>query len=176
MIIWSQIWKWNITNEEEKEIYPCDKYAPEKSQSVFRGITVSASSDVVFRWICQLKIAPYSYDWIDNGGRQSPRKLTPGIERLEKGQDFLIGKIVEFEEGGHITCVIPEIKFMISSIAMTYLVRSTGEKTSRVIVKIVVSDQNIIEKILGILLAIGDLIMMRKQLKTIKELAELAAK
>ena len=173
MSIWFQVWSWNVTSEEEKETFPCDKYAPVKFRGMLRGINVLASANVVFRWICQLKLAPYSYDWIDNGGRQSPRKLTPGVERLELGQNFLIGRIVEFEGGSHITCVIPEINFIICPMSITFAVRSTGLKSSRIIVKIDVGYGNILEKIRGSLLAVGDLIMMRKQLNTIKELAEL---
>jgi hypothetical protein len=173
MSLFSQVWNWNITSEEKKESFPCDKYAPANYRGMLRGINIYASANIVFRWICQIKIAPYSYDWIDNGGRQSPRKLSPGLERLEIGQNFLIGRIVEFEEGSDITCVIPEMYFLICPMSITYKVRSTGLKTSRIIVKIDVGYESLLDKIRGNLLAIGDLIMMRKQLVTLKELAEL---
>jgi len=48
-------------------------------------------------------MAPYSYDWIGNPGRRSPRSLTPEADRLEPGQEFLVSWLVEFEQNRHIT-------------------------------------------------------------------------
>ena len=173
MSIWNLAWNWHATSDEEKELFPCDRYMTCEYRSLIRAIDVSAPAGLVFRWICQLKLAPYSYDWLDNGGRQSPRQLTPGLEQLELGQNFMIGRIVEFEAGRHITCVIlPELESKFGSTALTYAVKNTAPNTSRIVVKANIGARDGWARFRRFLLAWGDLIMMRKQLLTIKSLAE----
>ena len=173
MSIWNLAWNWNATNDEEKEKFPCDKYMKSEYRGLIRAIDVSAPAEVVFCWICQLKIAPYSYDWLDNGGRQSPRQLTPGVEQLELGQNFMIGGIVEFKQGRQITCLIhPKLESAFGLTSITYVVKNTAPAASRIVVKIDIGARNWFERFRKFLLAWGDLIMMRKQLITIKSLAE----
>jgi hypothetical protein len=173
MNFWHQAWNWNATSDEEKGLFPCDRYMTSEYRSLIRAIDVSAPADTVFRWICQLKIAPYSYDWLDHGWRQSPRQLTPGLEQLELGQNFMIGRIVEFEQNCQITCLIqPELESKLGQTALTYLVKNIPPSASRIVVRINIGAQNWLERFRRFLLAWGDLIMMRKQLMTIKALAE----
>src|SRR5688572_29771883 len=89
---------WGTTPEERLLAFPCDRYIEDFDQAYHRGITIRASSETIFRWLCQLRVAPYSYDWIDNFGRQSPRELIPGANHLEVGQSIMsIFELVEFE-------------------------------------------------------------------------------
>jgi hypothetical protein len=138
-----------------------------------RAVDVEASAEVAFRWLCQLKLAPYSYDWIDNWGRRSPQRLTPGAEDLRTGQPFLIGAIVEFEENRHITAVIrKDLVPVFGPLAITYSVRPTGADSCRLVVRLAVGAESWWERARRLALAWGDLIMMRKQLLNLKGHAE----
>ncbi len=164
---------WNVTDSERRASYPCEDYAPQSAVSFLRGIDVDSPAETVFRWLCQLKIAPYSYDWIDNAGRRSPRELTPGADDLALGQRFQIARIVAFETGRHITGVsTPLPSRVFGPIAATYQVSATGADTSRLVVCMAVGADRWPSRIRRRLLGYGDLMMMRKQLLTLKERAE----
>jgi hypothetical protein len=166
-------WHWNVTPEERRAPYPCDRYLSMPHKGLLRAVDVEAPAGTVFRWICQLKVAPYSYDWIDNRGRRSPRELTPGLERLACGQAFMIGRIVEFEPDRHITSLIrDELVSVFGPLAITYAVGPTGPASSRLVVKLAAGASTPWERARRTALAWGDLVMMRKQLLTLKALAE----
>jgi len=67
---------WGMKSNELLFHFPCDGYLENYHDAYYRGVTIHADADVVFRWICQMKVAPYSYDWIDNFGRKSPQEVT----------------------------------------------------------------------------------------------------
>jgi hypothetical protein len=173
MMIRGIAWSWNATDADWWSSYACDRYIDGPHREMMRSIDIEAPVDVVYRWVCQLKVAPYSYDWLDNWGRRSPRRLTPGADRVELGQSFLIGPIVEFKEGAHITSVIdPSYARYFGNGSVTYSVRSSGPASCRVVVKLDVACDSRFERLRTFLLAWGDLIMMRKQLLTLKMLSE----
>ncbi|MBA2774650.1 MAG: hypothetical protein H0U36_11490 [Nocardioidaceae bacterium] len=163
---------WGTTRAEREATYPCERYATRPYRRYLRAVDVDADLAVLFRWVCQVKVAPYSYDWIDNGGRQSPRQLTPGAEKLAVGQAFIVGTIVEFETGCHITAVgTPKAARIFGPITLTYQVREQGTG-SRLTVALTVSASSLPGRVRRELLGWGDLVMMRKQLLTLKACAE----
>jgi hypothetical protein len=163
---------WNTTAAEQTADYPAHRYARPPWHPVVRAVDVEAPPPVVFRWLCQLKVAPYSYDWIDNRGRRSPRTLTPGVEDLAIGQHMIIARIVEFEPDHHITAVsLPGPTAVYGFLALTYQVEA-ARCGSRLICCLDVTAESRAGRIRLDLLAAGDWVMMRKQLLTLKELAE----
>jgi hypothetical protein len=78
--------EWGSTADERAASYPCDGLVADPDGALFRAVDVAAPSALVFRWLCQLRVAPYSYDWIDlaaarAGDRQSEESV---------GQRFII--------------------------------------------------------------------------------------
>jgi hypothetical protein len=148
-------YQWGSTREERELPLPCDELLPDAALVLHRAVDVRAPPAVVFRWLCQLKVAPYSYDLIDNFGRRSPRELTPGAERLEHGQRVMtIFRLAHYEPGRSITVGRGR------RIAVTY-----AALPGRLLMRIRCRERRW-------LLPYLDLVMARKQLLTLKRLAE----
>jgi len=167
---------WGSTPVERERPFPCDRHLTGASDTLFRAVDVEAPPRAVFRWLCQLKAAPYSYDWIDNFGRRSPTSLTPGLDVLEVGQRLMaLFELVEFERDRHLTMVlrVPGSGTRLGRLAVSYVVVPRGETGSRLIVKLVVQyPAGPVGSAMRWFLPWGDLVMMRKQLLTLKGLAE----
>lgn len=164
---------WGSRPEERARAYPCDGYLDEPFERWTRAVSVAAPEPVLFRWLCQLKVAPYSYDWIDNPTRRSPRRLTPGVERLARGQRFLVFELVDFAPGRHLSGLVsPGPRRVFGGLAITYAVEPAESPTCRLVARLDVAASGPLGRARRALLAWGDLVMMRKQLVTLKGLAE----
>jgi hypothetical protein len=170
----SAVRAWGTTDLERTESFACDKALPEVTKVWFRGVAVDAPAPRVFRWLCQLRVAPYSYDLLDNLGRRSPRKLTPGLELLERGQKFMMFyELVDFEPDRSITIVFKRFLWAFGRRAVTYQVTPDQDGGSRLVAKVRHRKPPLpfgltVPHVLPWL----DLIMMSKQLRTLKKLAE----
>jgi hypothetical protein len=168
---------WGTKPEERKLTFPCDNLLPQADAALYRGVTINASAPTVFRWLCQMRAAPYSYDWIDNGGRQSPQQLTPGLEDLVIGQDVMkIFNLADFERDRHLTIRIKprsSASRTFGDVACTYLIIPNETNSCRLLVKLIAKyPPGTRVRLMQTVLPWGDLIMMRRQLLNLKRLAE----
>ncbi len=168
---------WGTTEGERALAYPCDRHIAEPRDELYRGVTVNAPAAVVFRWLCQLRAAPYSYDWIDNLGKRSPQQLTSGLEALADGQRVMtIFELVEFEQDRSITVRIIErgrARRLFGSLAATYMVLERPEGGTRLLAKLSAHrSDGLVSRGMRLILPWGDLVMMRRQFLNLKRLAE----
>ena len=171
-------WSWGATDAERSAGYGCDAALPGETVALTRAVTVDAPPETTFRWLCQLKVAPYSYDWVDNRGRRSPRTLTPGAEELAVGQRFaLVFTIASFEPGRAITArMTPKAERAFGPCAFGYTVAPDGPGRSRLVGRVAVPRAHDLPGRAWLLaLAWGDLVMMRKQLRTLAQLSSAAS-
>jgi hypothetical protein len=173
----SAAYTWGTEDAERRLPFPCDRYVAQAEGAYFRGITVRATPAILFRWLCQMRAAPYSYDWIDNGGRRSPRTLTPGLEHLAVGQSVMrIFTLVDFAQDRHLTLRIKHgtgAFSLFGDLALTYLIVPESPERCRLLVKIVVLyPRGFRGALMRWGLPWGDLMMMRCQLLNLKALAE----
>ncbi len=165
------------TTEQDRSLsFPCDAYVLAPRVACYRGIEVLAPREIVYRWLCQIRVAPYSYDWFDNFGRRSPRQLTPGLQRLAAGQPLLVMfRIIEFEENEHITVVGETYEWIAGQrLAMTYRVVPRTSSSCRIVTKLVGCDapDTFLHRLRRECSPIGEFPLMHKQMRTIKQLAE----
>jgi len=166
---------WGTTPEERRAPYPCDALLPDADLACHRGVSVAAPPATVFRWLCQLRVAPYSYDWIDNLGHRSPRELTPGLEALAPGQPFMsIFLLAGFEPDRHVALRLRR-PGLFPPMVVSYVVAPEPPAGSRLLVKIVAKLRpGLLDRLHAAVLPTLDWIMMRRQLLNLKARAEAA--
>jgi hypothetical protein len=174
---------WGGAPDEVARDYPADGYLAGmpglRAEALTRAVTVRAPAELTYRWLCQIALAPYSYDWLDNLGRRSPRELTPGAGELTVGQRMMIFDLVEFEPGRSWSGRgLPGPERLFGPIAVTYAAEPVGPAgpdepgRCRLVCRLVAGWTGPLGAARERLLAWGDLIMMRKQLLTLRALAE----
>lgn len=171
------IYTWGTEPDERVLPFPCDTVLGDSAEAYFRGITIRAGPDIVFRWLCQMRAAPYSYDWLDNFGRRSPQTLTPGLDQLAVGQTVMtIFELASFVPGEHLTIRTPQGKIgsgILGKAAISYVVVPKDDGACRLLVKLAVRyPRGPIGWLMRLTLPAADLIMMRRQLLNFKSLAE----
>jgi hypothetical protein len=158
--------RWGVTDAEVARRYPCDDLLPRPSLQAWRGVDVAAPAGQVWAWVGQVRLAPYSYDWIDNLGRRSPRTLRRLPDPVA-GEPFTAiggrpaGRILSVELGVQLTGTI-------LGAVLSYVIEPAGPDASRLLLKVVSRHPAVLVPAL----CLGDLVMARRQLRNLARLAE----
>ncbi|MUL63843.1 polyketide cyclase [Mycobacterium sp. CBMA 234] len=159
--------RWGVTDAETRAEYGCDRYVAGPALEAWRGVTVNTTPERVWPWLIQVRLAPYSYDWIDNFGRRSPRELC-NLPDPEPGDPFSasagrpLGRILSVDHQVQLTA-------QIIGAYMSYRLIPTDDRTTRLVLK-VAAPQSL--RFVAPLLSLGDLVMARRQLLNLKHHAE----
>lgn len=157
--------RWNVTDDEVARHYACDDFVDRPTLQAWRGVSVDATPEALWPWVGQIRIAPYSYDWIDNLGRRSPQRLM-GLSEPVVGEPLTTAATRRF---GRILAVEPpkQLTGEIMGACISYVLVPESQ-TTRLLMKIVTP----MSRWLGPALSVGDLIMARRQLLNLKRLTE----
>jgi hypothetical protein len=129
-------------------------------------VSVAAPAETVWPWVAQVRLAPYSYDWLDNRCHRSPRTLV-GLPEPTTGEPFTAvggrpqGRILSVDPGCQLTATI-------LGALMSYVLDPSPDGSTRLLLKVVGRPS----RWLASLLSVGDLVMARRQLLNLKRLAE----
>ena len=157
---------WNVTAADLALDFAADRLVPAPAVRWTRAVAVDAPAAMSYRWLCQLRAAPYSYDLIDNVGRRSPTTLTAGLEDVQVGQRLLrIFVIGDVEPGRSLTLLRPAPGQTAPWFAMTYVAVTAGASRSRLVCRLTVAERRGLMGAVGrYALAWGDLVMISHQL------------
>ena len=172
-------YNWGATAREVAARYPCDRYAPDPDVVLWRAVDVAAPPATVYRWLQQLRIAPYSYDLVDNFALRSPRRLTPRAATLAPGQRIMhVFRLLEFDPPRTLTIgpgAAAGVK-LFGALYGTYAV-SEAAGGARLVVKVCANvGPAWYARAYARALPLLDFVMMRKQLLTLKACAERSAR
>ncbi|MER5670373.1 polyketide cyclase [Pseudonocardia alni] len=158
--------RWGVSDAETARPYPCDELVPAPTLQAWRGVSVAAPAAAVWPWVAQIRLAPYSYDWVDNLGRRSPQELA-GLPEPQVGDTFTatggrrLGRILSVDPGVQLTGSV-------LGAVMSYVLVPQGADTTRLLLKVVMGGT----RVLAPLVSVGDLVMARRQLLNLGRLAE----
>ena len=169
-------WVWGATPDEVATRWPCDDLHPDATARLLRAVDVEAPAGLVDAWLGNLRLAPYSYDLLDNLGRRSPRRLATHLPPVAVGDRVAgIFDVVDVAPGRGLTAATRSgsgAEKAFGRVTMTYAVEP-GPTASRLVgVVRQGGGAGALERSRSLALAWGDLVMMRRQLHTLRDLAE----
>ncbi len=168
---------WGIQRDERNILLPCDEAEDEFDSkcTFYRAITIEATAEEIFLWLCQLRFSSCSYNLLGRSKKNALKTTLHNQPELEINQTVMdIFRLVSFEKSRQITLSIkPDAGYPLKRLIVSYVIIEREANRCRLICK---ANMKYKKGLLGFfarrLLPWGDLIMMRKQMLNIKRFAE----
>jgi hypothetical protein len=170
--------RWGSTDKEVNAKYKVDDFCPDSELRIVRTVEINVPADYIFRWVRQMpETGAYSWDLLDFRGRKSVERLVEDLPDLKEGDNFLIGKVVDYDRGKSITFDIGSDdkfpKMGIKCMYGGYYFNDIGDHKTRVSTVIKADYEGTWGWLYSqVIIEIGDFFMATKQLSRLKDLAE----
>ena len=143
-----------------------------------RHIDIDTRAHHVFTWLSQLRVAPYSYDYLDNRGRRSPYFIVKNLPPLRINTHCLLAfHVYAFEENAFLVCrfcepINPPLDHFIKGLYIEYHLEERGDMTHLWCKVLGFVNRGIVSRTAFSMICGINRIMMTRQLKVIKRLSE----
>ena len=91
--------RWGATHEEVARSMPGDEIQPRPIFNATRAVTISAPPEQVWPWLVQIgykRAGWYGYDWVDNAGIASAKRIMPEWQHIQVGDTVPIWEGINF--------------------------------------------------------------------------------
>jgi hypothetical protein len=128
--------RWGATASEVARPMPGDGILGAGASCTTRAITIGVPAHDVWPWLAQLgygRAGWYSYDWLDNDGQPSARRIHAEWQRLRPGDRILMMPgsgfdVTEVEDGHYFTARAPD-----QTVSWCLAVEPAGQRSCRLI-------------------------------------------
>jgi hypothetical protein len=173
--------RWGATEAEIRRPMRGDALVPHPHVETTRALTVEAPPEAIWPWLVQMgyhRGGWYSYDWLDNFGVPSARRIIPELQELKVGDALTPFKtgftVAVLEPQRSLVLVTRDKKGRITS-SWGFFIEPISMGRSRLIERIRIRYSFDLGGLFwGLIFEPSDFVMMRKQMLTLKRRAEQA--
>lgn len=180
-LLWLRRWhlRWGATDEELMRPMAADERVPHPALETTRALTIDAPPEAVWPWLAQMghrRGGWYAYDWLDNFGVPSARRVIPELQDLRVGD-----RIAPTQRGFVVASLEPPRSLVLESrdergrvlLSWSFLLVPLEPGRTRFIERIRgIYDANLKGLLMYLAVEPADFVMMRRQMLNLKRRAE----
>jgi len=188
--LWLRRWqlKWGATNDEQKRSLPGDHIVFAPTANTTRAITIDASPADIWPWLVQMgkgRGGLYSYDWLDIAfgylDQPSIERILPEYQSLKAGDVIPIGRGESEKDDFYVHIADPFQALVIGAndlsfrdrVSWAMVLEPIGHEKTRLLVRVRYKfDPGMAGVLMNIVMEPASFLMLRKQMLTLKKLAE----